>query len=184
MNTKENTLEGHIYRIKCNKTGKLYFGSTTVGMPTRMAVHRYHYDKYHNDPKFNPSVFQVLEGGDYVIDVIQTMTADSMEVLKHNLAVLERHYIKNTENCINTSIPMRTMKEYYQDNKEHLKAYGKQYYQENKEAVNLKNKKRYWKQKIALLAEELTELDPEGMDYKAVSESLKRCEGKLNNLLQ
>ena len=55
-----------------------------------------------------------------------------------------RYYFKRIE-CIRDSEmkPCRKeyMKQYYQDNKEHLKQYKKQYYQDNKEHL-----KQYWKQ--------------------------------------
>ncbi len=44
----------------------------------------------------------------------------------------ERFYIENNE-CVNKVIPLRTKKQYNENNKEKISDYNKEYYQDNKD---------------------------------------------------
>jgi len=122
-----NYQEGKIYKIVCNVTGLVYIGSTCEPiLARRLAGHRKNYNKYLNDKYQFVTSFKVLENGDYSIILLEKCQCnDKMELLKR-----ERHYIETNE-FVNKLIPLRTNKEYREDNKEQSKLK----YQENKEII-------------------------------------------------
>ena len=133
-----NYNNGKIYKIEpiCeHDEGDIYIGSTTKRLLSiRMAAHKYQYKKY-KDGSFNSKVmsFDIFEkyGPDNVkITLIEFVNANS----KDELLSREAYYIRNT-NCINKQIPLRTKKQYRQDNKEKIKDIKKIYYKDNKDKI-------------------------------------------------
>ena len=54
----------------------------------------------------------------------------------------EQFYILNME-CVNRNVPCRTVKEYYQNNKDKRNEYQKEYYQNNKDIINEKRGQKF-----------------------------------------
>ena len=133
-----------IYRIVCNNTGLVYYGSTTQKyLSNRLSQHR----KYQNC-----SSKKIIDEGNYEILLVENVDCNS----KDELRARERFYIENNE-CVNKNIPGRTKKEYqkkyqkeyakkYQkyrtENKEKIKEYHKKYRTENKEKISERNKEK------------------------------------------
>ena len=130
---------GKIYKIVCNETGEIYYGSTIKKyLSNRIAHHRVK----------NCCSRQIINRNNYYYELIEDYSCNN----KKELETRERWYIENNE-CINKLIPIRTKeeikeyhKEYYQQNKEQIKEkkkqYLKDYYQENKEKLLEKRKEK------------------------------------------
>ena len=79
-----------------------------------------------------------MKYGDAEIYLIQLCDCKS----KMELERCERSHIESIE-CVNKTIPGRTLKEYYIDNKDNLKKQSKQYRIDNKDKIK-KQKKQYY----------------------------------------
>ena len=119
-----------IYKIVDNTNGDVYIGQTKQKyLSERLAQHR--------SPNNKSISREIIKNGDYEIMLIEE-TDDKTR---------ERYYIENTE-CINKVIPGRTSEEYYQDNKEKVKAANRAWRAENREKVNEKQRQRRAKKKL------------------------------------
>lgn len=103
-----NYLNGKIYRIVCNETGKCYVGSTTTALSTRLCQHK----KIFKDNKSGTSK-QVLQNGNYNIILLEDFPCERKEQLLQR----ERYYIEKMD-CVNKKIPLRSAHDWYEDNKE------------------------------------------------------------------
>ena len=125
-----------IYKIECNITNDVYYGSTTKSLSERMYAHK---SKTNTCKSIN-----IINRGNYTCKIIEEYPCNS----KTELQVRERWWIENNV-CINKQIPGRTPQEWYEDNTE----YNKQYYEKNKDEIAQKvreyaeNNKEYIKQK-------------------------------------
>jgi hypothetical protein len=154
-----------IYKITCDTSGLVYFGSTTKErICDRICGHRYEYKMYLADnTKAYTTSFKVLENNNYRYELIEAFPCN----LKEELHAREGWYIKNNE-CVNKQTPSRTRAEYYQDNKEALTNSRLKYKDENPEAIRLRNKKYYEnnKEKIVQKKEEYNILNKEAISLK------------------
>jgi len=118
---------GKIYKIECNITNDVYYGSTTKSLSDRM--------RRHKTTRHCNSVY-IIDRGNYSCKIIENYPCNS----KYELELRERWWIENNV-CINQIIPTRTHKEWCEDNKERYLQWRKEYNQENKERVAQYNKK-------------------------------------------
>lgn len=145
-----NYSRGKVYKIVCRKTGKQYFGSTTEPtLARRLSGHIQKYNCWKKSGKYHwVSSFTIIENNDYYIELVELVSCSS----KDELLVRERFHIENND-CVNKVVPLRTGKEYNNDNKidiaekrhnnkEKLNEYGKKYRDENKEKISEKNKEK------------------------------------------
>ena len=77
---------GIVYKITCNLTGECYIGSTEQSLIKRITNHR------------NPSTNvyyskQIIDRGDYSIDILETNKLDGIELKK-----IEQHYLDTIDN--------------------------------------------------------------------------------------
>jgi len=145
-----NYARGKVYRIVCRKTGLQYFGSTTEPtLARRLAGHRDSFKNWKKGKYQFTTSFTILEENDYYIELVEIVPCSS----KDELLVRERFHIQNNE-CVNKYIPLRTSKEYCEDNKEKTKEYYythrehllekmKEYRQANKEQIAKNFKEKY-----------------------------------------
>ena len=100
---------GKIYKITCKTTNKVYFGSTTfIVLHFRLLNHEQCYCEYKRGKRAFQTSFEILEGNDYVIELVENVVG----TCKKDLLLRERYYIENYE-CVNRFVPLRTRKEYY-----------------------------------------------------------------------
>lgn len=144
-------INSKIYKIINSVGSKCYIGSTTTELRKRF---------YNHKSKFNrgtgmctsKEIFRDDPTGCKIILVEKFPCQDKTELNKR-----ERYWIENTD-CVNKTIPTRTRKEYYEDNKELIKQYchtnrqhrldyQKKYYQQNKSVVNEKHRAHHLKNK-------------------------------------
>jgi hypothetical protein len=125
--------QGKIYKIECNETKLIYIGSTCEPtLSRRLSKHVHDYKSWKAGKKNYISSFQIFEHHNYDIELLESYPCNS----KDELHAREKYYIKNIA-CVNMLIPMRTNKEYREDNKERIKIY------EQSEARKLQRKKYY-----------------------------------------
>jgi len=110
---------GKIYKIECNITNDVYYGSTTQSLSERIRKHK--------TTRHCNSVY-IIDRGNYSCKIIENYPCNS----KYELELRERWWIENNV-CINQIIPTRTHKEWCEDNKEQYLQWRKEYNQENKE---------------------------------------------------
>jgi len=119
---------GKIYKIVCDKTGLIYVGSTAQKyISLRLGGHRSRFRNYKRGGTYYTSSFKVLEHFAERIELIEMWPCSN----KYELEKRERYWIEKLD-CVNMTIPTRTDKEYYKDNKEKIKEKIKVYRDNNK----------------------------------------------------
>lgn len=141
---------GKIYKLVCDATPIVYYGSTIKSLPQRLAKH--------NSGSNTCGSKELFDAGNVSIELVEEYPCNN----KYELESRERFYIEFMLNnfthriICNERIPTRTKEEWYQDNKEHVNEqnrkwhkdhteqvhkYKRQYYQNNREFLNEKQKK-------------------------------------------
>ena len=106
-----------IYKIYSPTLDKIYIGSTTETLPRRLQAHLSNYKSYLNNSHSYTTSFELLEAGDYKIELIELYPCNN----RQQLCIREGELIRSTE-CVNKAIAGRTSQEsykiYYENNKE------------------------------------------------------------------
>jgi hypothetical protein len=135
-------MKGIIYKITCNETGDVYYGSTTQSLNKRLSLHKSGYKRWKEGKSKLVTSYNIIDRGNYSYSLIETVECED----KRQLEQRERYYIENNE-CINKVVVGRTSKEYhkewYENNKETMKECNKEYYKTNKEAI-IEQQKAYY----------------------------------------
>jgi hypothetical protein len=138
-----NYSQSVIYKICCRNTDieEIYIGSTT-NFSRRKCEHKTCCNNK-KDKKYNLRLYQFIRenGGWENFDMVQVEQYNATD--KHSLHARERHWIEELKPSLNSCIPTRTIKEWYQDNKETISAQKRQYYLDNKETVSAKHNQYY-----------------------------------------
>ena len=137
-----------IYKIKHNEDyddNNIYVGSTS-----NFKNRKYQHNKACNNEKsigYNLPVYQYIRnnGGwdEWVMIPIEQYICNN----KDELVIRERYYIDLLRPTLNIVKPGRTMKEYYEDNKEKIAEINKKYRETNKEKI-AEYSKEYQKIKV------------------------------------
>jgi hypothetical protein len=129
---------GKIYKLISPNTDKIYIGSSCEKyLSNRLAGHKKDWKRYMDEKimKKKYSSHDLFDFGDVKIQLIEIYKCENVFEL-HNR---ERYYIEqNKDICLNKSIPNRTYKEYYNDNKELIKQKRKEHYKSLKESIESK----------------------------------------------
>tara|TARA_R110002020_G_scaffold83638_2_gene207850 strand:- start:1074 stop:1541 length:468 start_codon:yes stop_codon:yes gene_type:complete len=125
-----NYQNSKIYKIVCDETNLIYYGSTTKKyLSSRLAGHRYDFKNGNGNGiqgMSNPKIY-----------LIEKFPCECRE----ELHARERFFIENNE-CINIVIPLQTKKEYRQNNKEKIEKQNKEWRENNLD--KWKQKKTEW----------------------------------------
>jgi len=121
-----------IYKIVCDTSGEVYYGSTIQSLSMRLTGHR------QDARRDRCSSKQIIDRGNYSIVLVEEYPCEN----KEQLCRRERYYIENNE-CVNKQVPTRTKKQYHQDNKAWKAEYDKNYVENNKDWKVEKNKRYY-----------------------------------------
>lgn len=110
--------QAKIYKLECNITHEVYYGSTTESLSNRLLKHK---------SKRDCSAIDIIDRGNFNMKVIEEYPCST----KRELETRERWWIENNV-CINKNIPTRTKAEHRQDNREQIIQYNKDYWEQNK----------------------------------------------------
>lgn len=114
---------GVVYMLYAEEYPKVYIGSTINPISKRLANHR----QFLRNTCKSKTLFE--NGKTVKYKILHAQQVENRSELFNK----EREYIeKYKEYCLNKNIPMRTSKEYYQDNKEHLRVYHRNKYEPKK----------------------------------------------------
>jgi len=125
-----------IYKLVSDLGDKIYIGSTTKNrLAERMAHHRNDYKLWKRTKVNKIMSYDMFD--EYGVENCKIVLIESYPCnTKDEKNAREAFYIQSME-CVNKKIPGRTSRQYYDDNLEKLKAYGrehsKQYFKDNKE---------------------------------------------------
>ena len=137
-----NYNNGKIYKIEPlnGEEGDIYIGSTTKEyLSQRMDKHRSDYKRFLKEKSYNVTSYNLFNK--YGVSNCKIVLLELVNVnTKDELLQREAHYIKNLK-CVNKMTPLRTHREYYEDNKDKIKETKKEYYEQNKE-----KRKEYYEQ--------------------------------------
>jgi len=125
-----------IYVIRNHCNDSVYVGSTTQSLSRRFSWHK---------AQMNFKKFQLYEAfinlgiENFYIELLELYPCSCRDELRSR----EGYYIRKFDsykNGYNMKIAGRTMKDYYEDNKEKIKQKTKDYYEDNKELIKQKTK--------------------------------------------
>jgi hypothetical protein len=126
---------GKIYKLWSPMGDEVYIGSTVQPL----------YKRFHHHKNTSECRSKILfeKYNDVRIELLECCPCDNKEQLNKK----EGEYIRNN-NCVNRTIPCRTIKEWREDNKEKIKENDKKHYENNKEYYKeyYENNKEYWKE--------------------------------------
>jgi len=144
-----------IYKLKHNEDYEdlnIYIGSTS-NFKNRKYQHKTNCNN-ENRKHYSSKVYEYIRnnGGwdDWVMIPIEQYSCNS----KKELEIKERYYIDLLRPTLNKQIPTRTLKEWYENNKEKIKEQCKEYREANKEKTkqyreaNKEKIKEYFKEKV------------------------------------
>ncbi len=129
--------KGKIYKIECNITNDVYYGSTRQSLSERLALHK---------SSRTCTAINIIDRGNYTCKIIEEYPCDS----KKELEAQERWWIENNV-CINKQVPGRTREE----NKEYLLQQKKKYREANRDAI-ITQRKIYYEQNKDKVNEKFT----------------------------
>ena len=142
-----------IYKLQCQITGKVYIGSTTIGVELAMKNNKSMFEPYKRGIyKTNDRIFEVMANKDYnltVLEIIFELANDTDFLI--NLKKRQKFYMKQVDNVINKNIPSRTASEYYVENLDHISQQKKEYYVDNKGVILQKRSEHYPQIKPSLM---------------------------------
>jgi hypothetical protein len=123
--------DGKIYKLTSSFTNMMYIGSTIQSLNDRLRIHRCNKSN-------NTNSHLITKYNDFTIHLIENYPCNT----KRELLEREGHYIRlHFDICVNKVIPCRTDREYYEDNKEHIKEQTAKYRKENSEIIKEKKAK-------------------------------------------
>ena len=123
--------DGKIYKVVSDQTTDVYYGSTCSTLYDRYARHTHYYRIGRAC-----SIKRILKYDDSKIVLVENFPCNN----KDELLRRERYYIENND-CVNIQVPLRTVKEYYDDYQQEIIAQKKEYRAVNKEKIKLSSKK-------------------------------------------
>ena len=149
-----NYKNSSIYKLCCKDTDikDIYVGSTT-NFKRRKGDHKYNCNN-EKSLKHNIYVYQFIRenGGWTNWDMVEicNFSCDN----KRELHTEERRHLELLGATLNKLIPTRTLKEYYEDNKEEIQEYHKEYYKDNKDKI-IEKSKEYYEENKEIIAEKM-----------------------------
>jgi len=109
--------QGKIYKLECNITNDVYYGSTTKSLSARMSLHKY---------SRTCTAINIIDRGNYTCKIIEEFPCKN----RKELEARERWWIENNV-CVNKQVPGRTLQEWREDNE----GYNRKYNEQHKEHI-------------------------------------------------
>lgn len=114
-----------VYKLYNSDCTEFYIGSTK-DMKARKVWHKYACNN-ENSNRHNLKVYQYIRSnGGYSNWAYEILEHIRNSINVYELRNVERKYIEQLKPSLNCSIPNRTIKQYYEDNKQHFKQYKTQ----------------------------------------------------------
>ena len=138
-------MKAKIYIIRSKQTDNVYYGCTIQTLSSRFSNHKADYKQWLNNNEYKhryTSSFEIIKHGDAYIELVEEFEYEIKEQLKER----EGYWIRNNP-CINKLISGRTLKEWYEENKNNVSQKMKKYYEKNREIILQKVKDRKSKRK-------------------------------------
>jgi hypothetical protein len=140
-----NYANGKIYKVEPiidHDEGDIYIGSTTKKLLSqRMDAHRADYKRWKNGKRGKIMSFDIFEKygiQNCVIILLELVNVKS----KDELQTREKYYIQSM-NCVNKSIPMGTLREWTENNKDKILEKQRQYNEKNKDKITEQQREYY-----------------------------------------
>ena len=133
--------KGIIYKLCCNDLNvkEIYIGSTT-NFKNRKRSHKS--DCNNKKSKiYNLRVYQYIRSNGDWDNWSMILFENYNATDQRHLEARERYWIETLNTTLNCRVPLRSHKEYVQDNTDKIKEYGKEYYIQNREHTIEKAKK-------------------------------------------
>jgi predicted GIY-YIG superfamily endonuclease len=127
----------YIYKLSCKNSDDIYIGRTK-NIKKRLSLHEHEVN--------NRTMYDVIKNnGGFDCEILEEV--DNIDLSKER----ERYYYDLYQPSLNTNIPNRKPKEYYEkyyvDKKDEINEKTKLYYKKNSELIKTKNLLRYYKNK-------------------------------------
>lgn len=98
VKSHQRAREGKLYAIKSNLTDKIYIGCTfQKNLSSRLRQHINGYNNYKKNNKNYTSSYEIIEYGDYYIELIKLSLCTKDELFK----IETNHIIENKDKCVN-----------------------------------------------------------------------------------
>ena len=137
--------KGIIYKILCNETGEVYYGSTIRTLSHRKNGHKQDVKKFDEGKRTTRcECYDIIKRGNFTMSLVEEYSFDNKEQLRWR----ERHYIENNE-CVNTKRPIATKKDSWETEKirrQNPEVHEKQL-QNNRDWYNRHKDDEEWKQR-------------------------------------
>ena len=147
---------GKVYKIQAINNidnDPVYIGSTTKKyLSQRMTKHRNSYNLWKNGKGSNVTLYRLFEK--YGLDGCEIVLIENVNCQsKDELLQREKYHIQNS-NCVNKYIPLRTHKEYKNDNYDKFNLYYKEYSKINFDIIK-EHKQQYNKNNADRIKEQM-----------------------------
>ena len=174
MTRTGNTQQGKIYKLVSFQTDECYIGSTSQKLLSmRMSKHKCDYKRWMENKQHYTSACELLKYDDCKIILIENHSCNDI----YELEARERHFIENTDKCVNIHRPTRSKQENMEDKKDHYQRYKQEWYLKNKDTHNLKSKELYENNKEArkIKAKEWYEKNKDTLNLKGKERIMCEC---------
>ena len=133
--------QAKIYRLFSPSTNKVYIGATSQKyLSSRLAMHKENRSLHAAKLANYITSIELTKYHDCQIELIENFPCTN----RTELGARERYHLEqNKINAVNKMIPIRTPKEYYQDNKPIIAEFFRKYYQKNSDRILQKAKETY-----------------------------------------
>jgi len=111
-----NYKNAKIYALRSHQTDDVYIGKTCEPLSVRFGKHKSSWK--HRDTMAYYTAHELLKYEDCYIELVEECPCENVEQLRQ----IEGQHIRGTK-CVNKHIPGRTVKEWHEDNKDHVKQY-------------------------------------------------------------
>jgi hypothetical protein len=138
-----NYSNGKIYKLTNPSTNKVYIGSTTLSLKIRFSNHKSYHKRYINNKcAYMTACDMFNDSPDVSIELLEECPCDN----SLDLAKRERHHIDSNRGiCVNHNIPSQSLEEWYDNNRQAIRAYNRGYFERNKERLCKSSRQYYQK---------------------------------------
>ena len=128
---------GFIYKITSSHDKRVYVGKSKTTSDIRFDKHKKDYKGWCKGKQINYiTSFELMKYDDCIMIVLENDISDDM------LSQREGYWYTQFD-CVNSQVPNRTLKEWYQDNRDKMLEYKRQYRINNQDEILEYNKQYY-----------------------------------------